>query len=250
MLGQFHWTHEEITAFSPEQIKVCEMKRQGLKQATIEKALGLTAQAISSAICATLAGNRWLPHSETGGSISYIGDVDTKLLKQKIDDFGLNLDCLKTIEAYEIAYELRYERFSRANYIPKLVTQKSTMPPRYKRTLFQLESYVPSQSWLNNFSKANGITIKRPESLEEARRSFCTSRIIRSFFTQHSALLQSVHGENIWNADESSSTSSTKYKVLLNAKDSFAVTSISKHEQHITGMYLSSCHLWKTYQIN
>lgn len=57
----------------------------------------MNAQAISSAVCATLARNRWIPHTETGGCKSYIGDVDTKLFKQKIDDFGLNLDCLKTI---------------------------------------------------------------------------------------------------------------------------------------------------------
>ncbi|KAK8898316.1 hypothetical protein M9Y10_000600 [Tritrichomonas musculus] len=81
-----------------------------------------------------------------------------------MDDLSLNLDCLKTIKAYEKAYDLRYERFKRVNYIAKLVTQKTTMSPRYKRTLFQLEPYVPSEIWLTNFSKSNGITIKSPQS--------------------------------------------------------------------------------------
>lgn len=66
---------------------------------------------------------------------------------------------------------------------------------------------------------------------------FCTTRITRSFFTQHSSLLKSVHGENIWNADEILSSSSKKYKVLLNTRDAFVVTSINKHEQHIKGMH-------------
>ena len=236
-MNQFNWTDEERTTFSTEQIQICEMKRQGFKQEYIENRFGLTPQAISTAICATLSGNRWLPHSESGGNISYIGDVDTVIFKKKIDEYGLNLDCLKTIEAYEIAYDLRCKRYERACLISGLVKQKSIIPPRYLRTLHQLEPYVPCESWLTNFAKANNITLKSSESLEEARRRFCTSRVISSFFTKHSTLLKSVHPENIWNADESSSVSSKRYKILLTDKHSYALSSTNKYEMHVTGMY-------------
>lgn len=236
-MDQFNWTDDERHIFSLDQIQICELKRQGMKQEYIQSKLMVTAQAISSAICHTISGNRWIPHYETGGNTSYIGDVDTYIFKKKIEDYGLNLDCLKTIEAYEISYELRCQRFERANYIIKLVTQKSIIPPRYQRTLRQLEPYVPCDSWLTNFAKANKITLKSAETLEEARRRFCTSSVISSFFRKHSLLLKSVHPENNWNADESSSVSTKRYKILLTDNHSYAVSSMNKHEMHVTGMY-------------
>lgn len=237
MRANFNWTDEEKQIFSQQQIQICEMKRQGRSQIDIENIIGVNPQAISSAICATLSGNRWEPHTDKGGVNSYIGDVDVSVFKQRINDFGLNLDCLKTIEAIEIVYELRCQRYSRAKFISNLVSQKSILAPRYIRCLRQLEPYFPCESWLTNFAKSVGIILKTPDSLEEARRKFCTTRIITSFFTKHGNLLRSVHAENIWNADESSSSSSKKYKVLISNKDSYAVTSVSKHEAHMTGMY-------------
>ena len=68
-----------------------------MNQAIIENTLGLNAQAISYAAWATSAWNHSIPHTETGGCKSYIGDVYTKLFNQKMDDLSLNLDCLKTI---------------------------------------------------------------------------------------------------------------------------------------------------------
>lgn len=126
MRANFNWTDEERQILSQEQIQICEMKRHGRSQSAIENIIGVSPQAISSAICATLSGNRWEPHANKGGVNSYIGDVDISIFKQQINDFRLNLDCLKTIEAIEIVYDLRCKRYNRAIFISRLVSQKST----------------------------------------------------------------------------------------------------------------------------
>lgn len=113
MRANFNWTDEERQILSQEQIQICEMKRHGRSQSAIENIIGVSPQAISSAICATLSGNRWEPHANKGGVNSYIGDVDISIFKQQINDFRLNLDCLKTIEAIEIVYDLRCKRYYR-----------------------------------------------------------------------------------------------------------------------------------------
>lgn len=166
---------------------------------------------ISSAICTTLSGNLWEPHANKDGVNSYIGDVDISIFKQQINDFGLNLDCLKTIETIEIVYDLGCHNYNCTIFISRLVSQKSIFAPRFYRCLRQLEPYIPCDRWLTNFAKSVGITLKSPESLEKARRIFCTTHVITSFFTKHGNLLRSVHVENIWNEDESSSSSSRKY---------------------------------------
>ena len=81
MRANFNWTDEERHIFSHDQIQICEMKRQGRSQNDIENIIGVSPQAISSAICATLSRNRWGPHADKGGVNSYIGDVDIYIFK-------------------------------------------------------------------------------------------------------------------------------------------------------------------------
>ena len=87
---------------------------------------------------------------------------------------------------------------------------------RIKKTLLSLEPYMPSESWITKFCHSKNITLKSPETIEEARRKYCNTLTINSFFTKHGTLLKSLAPHNIWNADESSSASQRKYKVLLN----------------------------------
>ena len=108
---------------------------------------------------------------------------------------------------------------------------------RIRKTILSLEPYLPSESWINKFCSLKGITLKSPETIEEARRRYCNANSINTFFSKHSSLLQSLAPNNIWNADESSSASNRKYKVLLNDKNDLPLTGKPKIEPHITGMF-------------
>lgn len=57
--------------------------------------------------------------------------------------------------------------------------------------------------------------IKNPITLEAARRKYYNVSAIRNFFQSHQELLINTCSFLIWNADETSSESSRKYKVLM-----------------------------------
>ena len=83
------------------------------------------------------------------------------------------------------------------------------------RLIRSLDVYVPSESWLTHFCQANNINLKNPITLEAARRKYCNVGYIRNFFISHRELLMNTPPHLIWNADETSSESSRKYKVLI-----------------------------------
>lgn len=131
---------------------------------------------------------------------------------------------------------MRTERYMRAVFISKFVQQLDSSI-RIRKTILSLEPYLPSESWINKFCSLKGITLKSPETIEEARRRYCNANSINAFFSKHSSLLKSLTPNNIWNADESSSASNRKYKVLLNDKNDLPLAAKQKIEPHITCMF-------------
>ena len=129
-------------------------------------------QAIYSAICVTLKGNRWFSHSEKGGGDGYLGDVEIDKFKTRISEASGILNCIKTIEAVQICYELRTERYLRAVFLSEFVKHLDSAV-RIRKTILGLEPYMPSKSWISKFSSTNGIKLKLPETIEEARRRYC-----------------------------------------------------------------------------
>ncbi|KAK8839888.1 hypothetical protein M9Y10_031601 [Tritrichomonas musculus] len=57
------------------------MKANGCSLERIANKHDITKQAMFSSICATLKGSKWDPHSEKGGTDSYLGDADVNKFK-------------------------------------------------------------------------------------------------------------------------------------------------------------------------
>ena len=55
----------------------------------------------------------WTPHSEKGGNFSYLSPMDTYIFKKQIEENYLDMDCLRTIDGLELAYNLKQQRFYR-----------------------------------------------------------------------------------------------------------------------------------------
>ena len=55
----------------------------------------------------------WTPHSEKGGNFSYLSPMDTYIFKKQIEENYLDMDCLRTIDGLELAYNLLQQRFYR-----------------------------------------------------------------------------------------------------------------------------------------
>lgn len=230
------WTEEEKQVFSKIQMEVFNMKALGASQDKITEKYEISSHTIYTAIRYTLAGNYWEPQKSTGGGISYLGDADVILFKKKIKENHLDLNCLKTIEAVQLAYELRADRYHRALYLYSICKVISNTN-RFKRFLFSLEPYVASETWINHFCSRNGIILKNPETLTEARRKCCNLPVINKFFSNNKKLLKETAPANIWNADESSSITTQRYKVLLTENCRHAITPTSAYEPHITAMF-------------
>lgn len=142
----------------------------------------------------------------------------------------------KTCEAYNLAYELKYQRYQRALELAKIIKLDFAKARHIKKMINKLYPSMPCSSWLNHMCGQNGITIKTPQTLEAARKKYCHINAIRAFFTKHEHLLKR-DPHLLWNADETSAASSRKYKVLINTPNVSPITVMRPLEPHITGIF-------------
>ena len=234
------WSQEEIDILSDVQRQICEMRAKGASYQSIAETLNLSGNCtVATCIRRTLAGNIWVPHMGSGGN-SFLSDVDSAIFLKTIETHGIDLNCLKTVQALSIAYGLRKARAQRAE---KLIDQmhilqrngKDGREGNIQRLLKSLREYVPSTSWLHEFCARHNILIKNPETLEQARRLFCNSNSVRAFFAANEEVFKK-DPRLLFNVDETSSTSSKKFKVLC-AEYGRPITPDEEHEDHYTGLF-------------
>lgn len=89
---QVFWTIEEVLYLSPEQLDICQMKADGKTILEIYLKYQIEEQAQLSAICYTIRGLRWTPHSEKGGNFPYLSPMDTYICKKQIEENCLDMD--------------------------------------------------------------------------------------------------------------------------------------------------------------
>lgn len=140
------------------------------------------------------------------------------------------MDCAKTIE-------LREKRYQRACMLLQFLINVDHKCKTYQNTIENLVPYAPSCSLLNFFAKNNNLQIKSPTSIEKQRRKKCNISTIGSFYEKNKEILKNTNPHFLWNADESSLTSSRKFKVLA-GKDIEVFESRKRFQSpHITTMF-------------
>ena len=159
---------------------------------------------------------------------------ETYIFLKIIHNRGIDIDCIKTIEAVQIAFNCREFKFTRANELTHMMTRQCSPSKSIQVVLNSLEPYVQSSSWLTHFWEANEINIKNPVTFEATRRKYFNVGAITNFFQLHSGLLNPIDPSLIWNADETSSESSRKYKVLLTNYIQNSICPDSKYSNRIT----------------
>lgn len=231
----FHWTKKELTVLSETQIGICSMIINGSSDEDIINKYGLKSKGnIVTCIKSTISGNIWSPGASHGGAPCFLSDVEQCSFIEAINQRGADLDCIRTIEAVHIAYNLREYRYVRSQEISLKLQRQSSPSKAVQRLIRSLEPYVPSSSWLTHFCESRDIKLKNSINLEEARRKHCNYRTVSSFYLLHRHLFLSTHPSLIWNADETSSESTRKYKVLMGNNIDTPISSSSKYSNRIT----------------
>ena len=83
----------------------------------IAQKFGLTSSSsISTCIRRTICGYHW-DRGEIGGALSYLSDSKSKKFFTLVKQYCADLNCLKTAQAFSIAYELREEQYRRTYYL-------------------------------------------------------------------------------------------------------------------------------------
>jgi hypothetical protein len=133
----------------------------------------------------TVLGQYWQPWS-TGGTDPCLCPDDIKLFLQKIITQTDDLNCLSTIQAKELCKLLQQERLKKAATLLHSIAcdgiADSLMAPTSVQT--------PSSSWLNQICSRVGVSVLKPEEIEQARRQDATLkklllslRLINDFFS-------------------------------------------------------------------
>ena len=177
------FTETEMTVLSHIQRKVFQMLVDKIHDAEILNQCWLTRDAqITAALRHTIAGQIWSTDAE-GGATSYLSDVECAEFYEQITQRAEDLSCVKTIEAIQIAYELRDNRLSRATYRAKLV-HTDRIPKRVEHLLLSLQPYLPSRCWLNKICEDLNIEIKSSKENEERRSKFWNVTGVSAFFNK------------------------------------------------------------------
>ena len=231
------WSDDELKVLSPVQIEICQMKVDKKScQEIIQKFRLKSSSNISTCIRSTIQGNIWSPGESFGGRPSYLSDVDIMYFKRKINESAVNLDCINTKEALQLALELKDLRFRSACAMVSSIKQKCPIPKSYLRTLKTMEPYIPSVSWLSSFCSNNGIILKDPETLENARKNYCNRKVINDFLTQNFQILHTIKPQLLFNADETTSITTKKFKALTLEKTNLSSITVEKNEPHISSL--------------
>lgn len=109
------------------------------------------------------------------------------------------------------------------------------MPGALKRTLNSISEYPPSQQWLLSFCEAHEITLKNQDTLEALRRAHGKRSIIHQFYNNNINKLNR-NPRFIWNIDETSSSSTKKFKVLCQ-KEIVPLSELDEYKEHFTGLF-------------
>lgn len=234
---QVVWTDEEILYLSEEQRDICQMKANGKNIKDIYMKHHVNEQSQLSALCYTIRGIKWTAHEEKGGNFPYLSKMDTFIFKKEIEANCLDLDCLRTIDGLELAFELKKKRFYRGLKIAYWCCQHNKLSKKVQDTLNSITpTEIPSYQWLNGFCHENHIQIKNGDRLEDSRRIFCNIVTVTNFFTKYGAKICNTDKRLLWNIDETSSSCSKKFKVLINQGCHFAPTVSDKDYTHITAI--------------
>ena len=178
---------------------------------------GISSQSsISTCIRRTITGNYWDLQSG-GGSTSYLSDVQCHNFFIMVKQYGCDLNCMKSVQAYSIAFELREFQYERAYTLLKAMKihfhNFHGLPGALQRAVNSLAPYPPSQQWLYSFCDSNNIILKNQDTLEAIRRANGKKSIIRSFYNKNEGIFNR-DARLIWNVDETSSESNKKFKFV------------------------------------
>lgn len=99
-----------------------------------------------------------------------------------------------------------------------------------------MEPYIPCPSWLSSFCKSHNIVLKDPETLEDARKKYCNRVVINDFFRNNAHFLQGIKPQLLFNADETTSITTKKFKALSLKRTNMSTISIPKTEPHVTSL--------------
>lgn len=196
------WIPLEREILTEIQLSICDLIIEGSTDQGIINKFDLKSKGnIGTCMRSTISGNIWSPGRITGGPNGYLSDVEKCLFVKLVNDRGKDMDCIKTIEAVQIAYNCRELRNIRSQEISQRLMPQCSPSKSIMRLVKSLDVYVPSESWLTHFYQTHNINIKNPITLEAARRKYYNVGAIRNFFQSHQELLINTCSFLIWNAD-------------------------------------------------
>lgn len=151
---QFKWLDAEIDILSEIQHNICEMKIEGHNDQEIIDYFHLRSHRnISTCMKNAIMSIIWSTGKSNCGSPGYLSDVETYIIQKIIHNRGVDMDCIKTNEAVQLAYNCHEFEFTRANELAQMMTRQCSPSKSIQRVLKLLEPYVPSSSWLTYFFK-------------------------------------------------------------------------------------------------
>jgi hypothetical protein len=188
--------------------KVCEQFWYRVGHDPDDKFLSI--DALRTCLRRTALGQPWFP-GYPGGADWYLCQDDTDEFKRILQEKAAEMDSVITVNAIALARQLRQDRQDRAIALLDSVGATGLVEELLKQSIAE-----PDRSWLNHVGTRLGISIKNPESIEDARRRGCNKPVIEDFFRRFQHLIDRPP-ELILNCDETHVSSRKHYKVVVPA---------------------------------
>jgi hypothetical protein len=156
----------------------------------------------------TALGQPWFPGYK-GGADRYLCKADGEKFVEILREHAERMNSLTTVNALAVARGLREARYRKAIALLDAIGSNGLANQLREQAIVD-----PDPTWLNHIAQGLQISIKVPQTIEEARRRSCNTRAIEIFFQRFSELMQRP-ACMIINCDETHVSSRKRFKVVV-----------------------------------
>lgn len=228
----YQFTPQEMNYLSKRQRAICSLRFNNVSYEDIITLFNLPGPStLVTVLKLTARGFHWELGEMHGGSHSKLPESFYDTLKQTVNARTMGLNCMRTSEAKQMIYNAVEELNIRAVQRLRLWKAEKLASSFYS----DISSWDCSSQYLTSLCERIGIWISTPETLEQARRKYCNTAVIDSFYQKFSGTIGNIEKKYIYNADETGLATKKTFRILTN-RHGIRITPDEKEMQHISVM--------------
>ena len=206
----FHFEPEELAFYSELQLNVINDKKVNSYKFIVDKYKFTSNQQLENFLFRTILGYRLDIKDSPPGALPYIPQILNQPFVDICMQHAVSLDCVYTHKAVSILEDLLCQRILRAYLIATELKCLSLA----SKILERFEEISITSEWFSKYCEALKLRLVNAQSLQELRRKFCHSRVVKNFYEMLKKTLHQIP-HLLYNLDETYCCTNKNGKIVV-----------------------------------